>query len=331
MMAYRRAFAGLVLVVALAAAEEASSDVVVLTDANFDAELVTAGPAFVEFYAPWCGHCKRLAPTWEEFATKVKGQIQVAKVDCTTNKATCDRFGVRGFPTIKFIAGDQLYNYDSGRTIDAFETFAATYVAEGKPASPIPPPGAAAAPAEKPAEFVPPADSAVVVLTDSNFEHLTQASTGMTTGDWLVEFYAPWCGHCKALAPIWEEVAKELKGEKVVAKVDCTTNKLVCERFKVGGYPTIKLLSHGLMYNYEPAGKRTKESIVDFARAPGDESTPIPKVLTEFERAKDMLLRDLAVLYAEKKLALGVTFFAGLFLGVILSPLLRSPPKAKRE
>lgn len=49
--------------------------------------------------------------------------------------------------------------------------------------------------------------SNVVVLGDDNFEHLTQAGSGATTGDWLVEFYAPWCGHCKKLAPIYEKVA----------------------------------------------------------------------------------------------------------------------------
>ena len=63
--------------------------------------------------------------------------------------------------------------------------------------------------------------SEVVVLTNKNFEHDTQLSSGGTTGDWFVKFYAPWCGHCKKLEPDWEEVAYELKeeGRINVAKV----------------------------------------------------------------------------------------------------------------
>ena len=71
--------------------------------------------------------------------------------------------------------------------------------------------------------------SNVVELTVANFEHLTQASTGSTTGDWFVEFYAPWCGHCKKLMPIWEEVADALKSEDnsyvTIAKVDVPAHR----------------------------------------------------------------------------------------------------------
>ena len=55
-------------------------------------------------------------------------------------------------------------------------------------------------------------DSNVIVLTTETFEHQTQAATGATTGDWLVEFYAPWCGHCKKLLPIFEETADGMYG-----------------------------------------------------------------------------------------------------------------------
>jgi len=59
--------------------------------------------------------------------------------------------------------------------------------------------------------------SEVVVLTDKNFDELTKSR------DWLLEFYAPWCGHCKKLTPIYETVATVLKAKGIgVAKIDCT-------------------------------------------------------------------------------------------------------------
>ena len=81
----------------------------------------------------------------------------------------------------------------------------------------------------------------VVELNESNFEHLTQLNSGATTGDWFVEFFAPWCGHCKRLAPTWEEVATELKGQTNVAKVDVTQNRAIGKQFGVKGFPTLLL------------------------------------------------------------------------------------------
>jgi len=86
-----------------------------LTDYNFSDELLARGRVFVKFFAPWCGHCKALAPTWEALARDVHGApapaaaadngsypvpTTIASVDCTVNPITCKTFGVRSYPTL---------------------------------------------------------------------------------------------------------------------------------------------------------------------------------------------------------------------------------------
>lgn len=82
-----------------AEAESASQGgkVVELTQASFDRYLST-GPAFIKFFAPWCGHCQQLAPTWEKLATVVSGNIHIASVDCTIEGGACRVFS--GFQLI---------------------------------------------------------------------------------------------------------------------------------------------------------------------------------------------------------------------------------------
>lgn len=104
----------------------------------------------------------------------------------------------------------------------------------------------------------------VVVLTSDNFEHLTQAATGATTGDWFVEMYAPWCGHCKRLEPVWNEVAGSVFEKGVsLGKIDMTAHPALQKRFQVKGFPTLIFFKGGKMYRF--AGQRTKDSLVAFA------------------------------------------------------------------
>jgi len=93
-----------------------------LTADNFDSFLQGSGDnsVLVKFYAPWCGHCKSFAPEYEKAAEKLAGKHLIGKVDCTEHRDLCSTYGVKGFPTIKFIAKDgTTVDYEDARKADA--------------------------------------------------------------------------------------------------------------------------------------------------------------------------------------------------------------------
>eukprot|EP00475_Leptophrys_vorax_P001451 TRINITY_DN10792_c0_g1_i1.p1 TRINITY_DN10792_c0_g1~~TRINITY_DN10792_c0_g1_i1.p1 ORF type:complete len:480 (-),score=169.75 TRINITY_DN10792_c0_g1_i1:63-1502(-) len=107
---------------------QASDDVIVLTDETFPDALVEHDNIMVEFYAPWCGHCKQLAPAYAQVATSLKGEVAVAKVDCTTEKETCNSQGVRGFPTLKLFQNGKPIDFNGPeRSASAITSFIRRY------------------------------------------------------------------------------------------------------------------------------------------------------------------------------------------------------------
>jgi protein disulfide-isomerase-like protein len=215
-------------VVAVAILAVAFGKVVDLTPENFDSVVDGSKGAFVEFYAPWCGHCKNLAPEYEivgEAFNKVD-DVVIAKVDADAHKELGSRFDVHGFPTLKWFpkgAKDAPEAYEGGRSADDIVKFvndkAGTRARVVKP------------------------KSHVTVLTDATFDSVVLDNTK----DVLVEFYAPWCGHCKKLAPDYEKVAAVFANEKnvVIANIDADAQKEKAGKYGVTGFPTIKFFPKG--------------------------------------------------------------------------------------
>jgi len=87
-----------------------------------------------------------------------------------------------------------------------------------------------------------PSEEDVIVLDNTNLESTIYDSEDT----WLLELYAPWCGHCKTLRPEWAKLATRLKGVAKVAKIDASVNRQFDQTYALKGYPHIVLIPAGI-------------------------------------------------------------------------------------
>ncbi|KAK9983846.1 hypothetical protein SO802_033371 [Lithocarpus litseifolius] len=265
-----------------------ADDVVVLTEENFEKEVGQDRAALVEFYAPWCGHCKKLAPEYEKLGATFKKakSVLIAKVDCDDQKSLCSKYDVSGYPTLKWFPKGSLEpkKYEGPRTTEALAEFVNTEGGTNVKIAAIP--------------------SNVVVLTSDNFGEVVLDETK----DVLVEFYAPWCGHCKNLAPTYEKVATAFKFEEdvVIANVDADKYKDLGEKYGVSGFPTLKFFPKGNKAGEEYEGGRDLEDFVAFINEKSGTSRDAKGQLTSkagIVESLDALVKEFVAASNEEKKA----------------------------
>uniref|UniRef100_A0A8C4Q781 Protein disulfide isomerase family A, member 5 n=1 Tax=Eptatretus burgeri TaxID=7764 RepID=A0A8C4Q781_EPTBU len=224
-----------------------------LTDVSFQAFVDEHPSTMIMFYAPWCGHCKKMKPEFEEAAAILNTQDGspgvLAAVDAAAHRDLATQFSVSGFPTIKYFQnGKDTYTLPELRSKDRIIEWMH---------DPQPPP-----PPEAPwDELV----SSVVHLTADVFRDVLKKKK-----HGLVMFYAPWCFHCKEAKPHFSAAAGQLEGDRkmVMAAVDCTKqqNQELCTQEGIKGYPTIHLYSYGKMVQHY-SGPREESDFVEFMRS----------------------------------------------------------------
>merc|ERR1740117_2402448 len=117
---------GFVLFAVVGAEAVEEDDVLVLNENNFE-ETIRGSPfILVEFYAPWCGHCKQFAPEYAEAAKQLKATVPpvpLAKIDATAETKLAEQYGVRGYPTIRLFIDGRDQEYTGGRTGQSIVTW----------------------------------------------------------------------------------------------------------------------------------------------------------------------------------------------------------------
>ncbi|CDR47690.1 CYFA0S36e00452g1_1 [Cyberlindnera fabianii] len=226
-----------------------ASRVIEADSSNFDSIVYGSGKdSLVEFYASWCGHCKKLSPIYDELADVYANtpDVQIVKIECDENRDICSQFGIKGFPTLKLFKKDMSnpVDFDGTRDLDGFIKF----IGEHSDAY----------------VYIPKVESNVVQVGDLDFdERLLQSGKNV-----FVVFTASWCGHCKNLHPDWEKLANVFKDDDnvIIAEVSTTDSPAeeLKEKYAISGFPTILTFKANDPHHIPFAAARNLESLTNW-------------------------------------------------------------------
>ncbi|KAI0061344.1 thioredoxin-like protein [Artomyces pyxidatus] len=210
---------------------------------------ISEGYWFIEYFSPWCHHCRMFAPTWEELVSDYEGTaVHLAQINCAVDGDFCAEKGVNGYPQMNLYRdGIFVKTFNHERTRERITDFI-TEVTSISPSASSSSDNATShdlrpTPPDDPKPDLNP-EGEVLVLTDETFAEVT------ASGDVFVKFFGPWCNRCDELAPIWTKLANEMQHKLTIAEVNCADYKSLCTAQGVAELPTLFL--------YPPYGMKTE-------------------------------------------------------------------------
>lgn len=227
---------------------ETNGKVAHLIDDEFEKFRTEKGTIFAMFYAPWCGHCQSFKPVFAEASEK--SPIPFVALECETNPETCRKYGASAYPTLKLIKEGEKkgLNFEGPRTVEGLVKYLK------KKTNPIP--------EEWTNEPLWEENGQVVHMTEDHWETYRKTNPSI-----FVLFYAPWCGHCKAIKPDWAQLSIEAKDKMPILAVDCTEHSLLCTKYGVNGYPTIRYFPTSTSEGEDYQGGRDLSEMLAFVNS----------------------------------------------------------------
>ncbi|CAF1476375.1 unnamed protein product [Rotaria sp. Silwood1] len=222
---------------------------------------------FVKFYSNWCPHSKKFEPIWKRFAEMKKNtDLRVAEIDCSKDALVCSDHDIYGYPTLKLFVRGSGARYEGPRQIESLDAFYREKLAE-----------------DTNYEDNVATKKAIIELTADNFAQM------ISTDFSFVMFFAPWCGHCKVLMPIFQELAKQMINTDglIFGTVDCTVQNSLCLKYTIKGYPTLIWFEDGVDKD-SYIGARELNMMRNYIEQKMKEAKPIateaPPIIVEHEQ-----------------------------------------------
>jgi len=198
-----------------------------LSKDNFDKE-TSDYYYLVLYYSPECKVSQNILPKFERLAEQFnnKNGLKFGIVDCTASNDLCIANGAESLEIFLYKKSEGKAKFRGVRNVDGVTKFIIKHLGEDILNNVV---------------DIPETLAAINELTDETFED------HVGVGQHFIKFYAPWCGHCQHVAPIWDELASALEYDESVSisKIDCTLYRPICTQYEVKGYPTILWIVDG--------------------------------------------------------------------------------------
>jgi thioredoxin 1 len=198
-------------------------------------------PVLLVFWRPGSAPCKELDSTLAQLAIRFEGKALIAKVNVEDNAALVERFKVKAVPSLVFMRDEQEGARATGAAPEErLGAWLAALMSGSKAATPEGPSEALGGGPAQAEVAEAGAAGGVITLTDATFDKALAGTLPL-----FVDFWAPWCGPCRMVAPSVEQLAREFAGRAIVGKINVDDNQRTAQRYDVMSIPALYIFKGG--------------------------------------------------------------------------------------